>query len=228
MSKEFVYILTNPCLDGWVKIGRTNNITNRLRELNHPANMPLSFRVYATYEVDDSTLVEQSIHKLIDNVDSELRAIEKLTNGKKRVREFFHISPEKAYRIFSIVADLRGENGCLKIYEPDKAEKAEEHIGEEASQKRKNLTFDLIKIPIGTELVFLYDENIRCVTFDNKNQVSYEGEFYSISGLAAKLLVEKCGWRDGATAHGGKYFLFNGETLTDRRECLELKNEEDS
>ncbi|RHU76804.1 GIY-YIG nuclease family protein [Butyribacter intestini] len=51
MEKGFVYILTNPCLDGWVKIGMTerDDIESRLRELNSPTNIPLSYRCYATY-----------------------------------------------------------------------------------------------------------------------------------------------------------------------------------
>ena len=39
------------CLDGWVKIGMTerDDIESRLRELNSPTNIPLSYRCYATY-----------------------------------------------------------------------------------------------------------------------------------------------------------------------------------
>lgn len=51
MEIGFVYILTNPCLDGWVKIGmkERDDIERRLRELNSPTNIPLSYRCYATY-----------------------------------------------------------------------------------------------------------------------------------------------------------------------------------
>ena len=51
MEKGLVYILTNPCLDGWVKIGmkERDDIESRLRELNSPNNIPLSYRCYATY-----------------------------------------------------------------------------------------------------------------------------------------------------------------------------------
>lgn len=44
MAKGLVYILTNPCLDGWVKIGMTsrNGIEKRLQELNAPTNIPLN------------------------------------------------------------------------------------------------------------------------------------------------------------------------------------------
>ena len=51
MEKGLVYILTNRCLEGWVKIGMTerDDIESRLRELNSPTNIPLSYRCYATY-----------------------------------------------------------------------------------------------------------------------------------------------------------------------------------
>jgi len=42
-SKGIVYILTNPCLDGWVKIGMSDkdDIQDRLDELNTPSNMDI-------------------------------------------------------------------------------------------------------------------------------------------------------------------------------------------
>ena len=48
MAKGLVYILTNPCLDGWVKIGMTerDDINQRLRELNSPTS--ILFRIAAT------------------------------------------------------------------------------------------------------------------------------------------------------------------------------------
>ena len=58
-----VYILTNPCLDGWVKIGMTdrNSVDERLNELNNSTSIPLSFRCYATYNVErNSREVEQA------------------------------------------------------------------------------------------------------------------------------------------------------------------------
>ena len=62
-----VYILTNPCLDGWVKIGMTerDDIDSRLQELNAPSNLPLSYRCYAVYKVDNPLEVERRIHSLI-------------------------------------------------------------------------------------------------------------------------------------------------------------------
>ncbi|GHU74137.1 hypothetical protein AGMMS49992_14750 [Clostridia bacterium] len=94
-SNGIVYILTNPCLDGWIKIGMSerDDINKRLDELNAPTNIPLSYCAYAVYSVSDPKLVETEIHKLIDVVDYSLHARETLASGRIRQREFFKISP---------------------------------------------------------------------------------------------------------------------------------------
>ncbi|MCL2408933.1 MAG: GIY-YIG nuclease family protein [Oscillospiraceae bacterium] len=223
MSKGIVYILTNPCLDGWVKIGMSerNDVQERLRELNSPPNIPLSFRAYAVYEVDNPREVEQSIHTLIDLVDDSLHARETMANGRIREREFFQISEHKAYLIFEQVAKLRKDSEFLKRTLQTEEDAIEEEIAERTSSKRSKLTFELLDISIGTELSFLYDDNVECKTVNNVNRVEYDGKEYSISGLAAKLLRAKFGWSKTTTVQGGKYFLLNGKTLTDLRYEIE-------
>ncbi len=156
MSKGLVYILTNPCLDGWVKIGMTerNDINKRLQELNSPTNIPLSYRCYAVYEVENPRDVEKKIHSIIDRVDNSLHAREPLDNGKIREREFFKISPETAYGIFRDIAGLRGDVDSLKLYMPTLAEAKEQEIAERKT-KRSNNTFKLLNINIGEEITFL-------------------------------------------------------------------------
>ena len=58
MEKGLVYILTNPCLDGWVKIGMTerDDIESRLGELNSPTNILLSYRCNATHTLKTECL----------------------------------------------------------------------------------------------------------------------------------------------------------------------------
>ena len=72
-------------LDGWVKIGMTqrNDIERRLRELNSPTNIPLSYRCYAVYEVENPLEVEKRIHSIIDRIDDSLHAREQLNNGRR-------------------------------------------------------------------------------------------------------------------------------------------------
>jgi hypothetical protein len=223
MSKGIVYILTNPCLDGWIKIGMTekDDIQSRLSELNSPANIPLSYRAYALYEVENPKSVEVAIHKIIDLVDDELHARETLASGKIRQREFFRISPEKAYAIFKEIAALRGDSSCLELVKPSAEQIEEDEIGEQAKPKKSKLTFAMLNIPIGSELCFLYDEALVCKTVDNANQVSYAGETYSLSALAAKFLVSKHNWKENTTAQGGKFFTYSGQILTDLRDAIE-------
>ena len=221
MARGIVYILTNPCLDGWVKIGMTerDDINQRLTQLNRPENLPLSFRCYAVYHVDDPRAVEQLIHSLIDRIDGSLWARETLDSGRIREREFFRISPETAFGIFYDIAKLRGDVNALVPYEPTSKEAREEEIAENHSKRTKN-SFALLNIPVRTELAFLYDPNIVVRTADDKNGVEYEGEVRSVSNLAVKLLTEKCGWHS-YHVNGWQFFTKDGVPLGDLRRCAE-------
>lgn len=222
MSKGLVYILTNPCLDGWVKIGMTerNDIERRLQELNSPANIPLSYRCYAVYEVDNPLEVEKNIHSIIDRVDGSLHAREQLHNGRIREREFFRISPETAYGIFKDIANLRGDIENLKLFAPTENEAQEQEL-EESKPKRSNNTFKLLGISVGEEIAFLYDDNIKAKVISDKNQIQFEGASYSVTGLACKILIERYGWADNLHINGWRYFTKDGATLSDRREQIE-------
>lgn len=228
MSKGLVYILTNPCLDGWVKIGMTerNDIGRRLQELNSPTNIPLSYRCYAVYEVENPLEVEKNIHGLIDMIDDSLHAREKLDNGKIREREFFKISPETAYGIFKRVASLRGDARNLKLFIPTEMQIKEQEIAE-AKTKRSSNNFKLLNIPVGEKVVFLYDENIVATVKNDKNLLEYQGEEYSVSKLACKILIENFGWTENLHVNGWQYFTKDGTTLSDLRDKIEGQLAED-
>lgn len=98
-----IYILTNPSFHDYVKIGYADNIKERLKSLNNSPCTPFAFRIYATYEVDHR-LNDMKLHKLIDKLNPELRSIETV-NGKKRVREFYAMSPEP--NLYNISCKLR-------------------------------------------------------------------------------------------------------------------------
>lgn len=141
MTKGIVYLLTNPCLEGWVKIGMTgkDDIAARLKSLNASTSIPLSFRVYAEYHVEKPEEVEQSIHKLIDLVDSDLRAREFDDNARIiREREFFQISVENAYKIFKEVARLRNDSNALVLISPTEEEIEEQEIAQRKQRKKWN------------------------------------------------------------------------------------------
>lgn len=228
MAKGLVYILTNPCLDGWVKIGMTerDDIERRLQELNSPTNIPLSYRCYAVYEVDNPLEVEKSIHGIIDMVDDSLHARERLDNGRIREREFFKISPEKAYGIFKNIALLRNDIDKLKLYTPTSMQLQEQEVAE-SRIKRSNNSFRLLNIAIGEEITFLYDDDITAKVLDEKNKVEYQGVTYSVSRLAAKILTEKYDWSDNTHINGWRFFTKDGITLRDLRDQIENNESDD-
>ena len=227
MSKGIVYILTNPSLDGWVKIGMSvrDNIDARLSELNSPANIPLSYRAYAVYKVENPQEVERHIHNLFDIIDESLHARETLSSGRVREREFFRISPERAYAGFKIVADLRDDKNNLKLITPSDDEVEEEQIAEQ-STRRPPFKFSMLNLPVGTELRFLYDDEFVCYTKDIHNKIDYSGDEYTLSGLAQKLLVENHG-RKPVPVQGPVYFTYQGNTLADLRNAHERSENED-
>ena len=122
-------------------------------------NIPLSYRCYAVYEVEDPLEVERRIHSIIDRVDDSLHAREHLDNGRVRIREFFKISPETAYGIFKDIASLRGDTDKLQLYTPTLEQSQEQEIAERKT-KRSNNSFKLLNIPVGEEIFFLYDEQV--------------------------------------------------------------------
>ncbi|MBE6788311.1 MAG: GIY-YIG nuclease family protein [Ruminococcaceae bacterium] len=227
MSRGLVYILTNPCLDGWVKIGMTerNDIERRLQELNSPPNIPLSFRCYATYEVENPIDVERRIHSLIDRVDDSLHAREQLNNGRIREREFFKISPETAYGIFKDIAALRGDTNKLHLYTPTLDQAQEQELAESRT-KRSNNSFELLNINVGEEITFLYDETIAAKVLDDKNQIEFDGVQYSVTGLARKILFERFNWAENLHVNGWRFFVKDGITLSDLRDMIENSEED--
>ena len=221
MAKQIVYILTNPSLQGWLKIGFTakDDIHQRLMDLNNSEAIPLDFRVYALLYCEDAHKAEQNIHTLFDAINPEIHAIEARSNGKFRKKEFFQIAPDKAYEVMESIVNLAPEKYELVRPETTAEQQEIENIVEEVSQreKRTRSTFKMLGIPVGTELVFARDKSITCRVVNDVNIVEYQGKEYSISNLATSLLNVS----DNTGVNGWFEFLYEGERLWNRRMRLE-------
>ena len=95
-KKGVVYILTNPSFPEYVKIGYADDVRERVNQLNRSECTPFAFRVYATYEVN-ARLTDMKIHNIIDKLNPTLRSIDTV-EGKKRIREFYAMSPGRCLR----------------------------------------------------------------------------------------------------------------------------------
>jgi len=104
-KQELVYLLSNESIPGWVKIGRTNSIERRIKEL-YSTSVPLPFKVeetICTKTLEESRILEKSIHSIIDTLNPSLR---KHTEAHKR--EFFRMTVDEGKSIFYLVNKIVG------------------------------------------------------------------------------------------------------------------------
>lgn len=207
-----IYILTNPSFPNYVKIGYADDLDERLRQLNRSECIPFSFRVYATYEVNNR-LVDLKLHNLIDQLNPTLRSIEN-SNGKQRKREFYAMTPQEAYAILEAIAEIHGYTDRLKVWTMNSNEAQEQETAQEISAERKErlspFTFSKCNIAPGEVLTYYCDPTITCTVVDDKI-VEYNGNKYSLSALATELSGSKWG------VAGPRYFKYKGEWLNDIR-----------
>lgn len=214
-NKGVIYILTNPSFPEYVKIGYADDINERLKKLNRSECTPFAFRVYATYEVS-SRLSDLKIHSIIDKLNPNLRSIENY-DGRRRVREFYAMTPEDAYSILEAIAEIHGCKDKLTLVTPNeteiRAETTAQEIDTEVTERASNFSFSKCDISVGSVITYSGDETITAIVVDDRN-VEYKGETMSLTALA-KLLT---GVRYSIA--GPRFFKYKGEWLNDIRHRL--------
>ncbi len=208
-----IYILTNPSFPEYVKIGYASDLEARLKQLNRSETIPYAFRAYAIYEVDKA-LTDKELHKLIDKLNPELRAIDEF-DGKPRVKEFYEMSKEAAYELLECIAKISGTMDRLKKVKPEGHEILDEQIAAEVKEAARRGPFNCSagEIPVGAELVYVDDPTVKVKVLDDRH-IEYHGETTSLSRLAQQLK----GFNH--PVQGTLWFKYNGEILNDIRERL--------
>ena len=214
MAKGVIYILTNPSFPDYVKIGFATDIEKRLKQLNRSETIPFAFRVYAVYEVDKA-LTDKELHKLIDNLNPDLRTIENF-DGKERVKEFYAMSAEDAYGLLECIAKISGTIDRLKRMTPEGHEIIDEQIAEEVKEtaRRGPFRFSDCGIDFGSEIVFVDDPEVKPIVVDDRH-IEYNGETTSLSALAQRLK----GFDH--PVQGTVWFTYKSERLSELRDRLE-------
>lgn len=198
---EIIYILTNEAMPGYVKIGKTNNdLEKRIKELSSSTSIPLPFTVFYACTVKDSQFVEHQLHDAFD--DSRI-------NPK---REFFTIAPERVVAALKL-AEIENITPKKDIVES----KEDLEALNTARQIRSKFSFESVKIPVGAELYFSRDENIKAKVVDihSNNSIEYNGKRTSLSRSAQEIL----GYEYGVA--GTDFWMYEGETLDERRRRFE-------
>ncbi|MDR0320082.1 MAG: GIY-YIG nuclease family protein [Treponema sp.] len=200
-----VYILTNDAMPGIIKIGITEmeTIEERMKSLDN-TSVPKPFRFHYAIE----TKKYKEIEKLMHNAFSKFRI--------RNNREFFEMDAESAVAALKIsgAAEIKLNNEMI--------DEKGTVIEEESIPTKKIFTFSQVNIPINSELSFTRDENIKCKVVSNR-EVEYEGEIYSLSGLA-KILLNGMGY-NWKSVQGPMYFKYNDKTLYEIRNEIESEVE---
>lgn len=201
---EIVYILLNPAMPGYTKIGRTNNLEQRIRSLDNTAT-PLPFECFYAAKVRDSAFVERQLHNAFSDHRTRMN------------REFFEVSPERIVAALKLaeIEDVTPKTDYVETKEDEKAL-------EKARKRRSAFNFKLVGIEPGSVLTFSRDQTITCKVIDDRN-VEFEGRTYSLSKSASEILSRKenaPSWVR-TSVQGPLYWEFENESLEERRLRLE-------
>ena len=193
-----VYILTNESMPDAIKIGITDNLERRIKELDNTST-PLPFECYYAVEVENASAIEKKIHTGLD--DKRIR----------HNREFFNATPESAKAILEIAEEMGGKNVTPKevIAETDQDKQA---LSEAKKRRGRIDYFGILGIEKGTVLTFSKDESITCVVSEN-GKVIFKDKEVTLSGSALEITNEM-GY-DWGQVQGSGYWCYNGKTLRD-------------
>ena len=196
IMSEIIYILINEAMPGYVKIGQTTNLEQRIRDLD-TTSVPLPFECFYACTVKDAAFVERQLHDAF--LDHRVRSS----------REFFEISPQRAVAALKLV-EIENVTPMRDIVETQEDQKALN----QARTRRAAFNFKMVEIPVGAELVFSRDETKKAKVIDNRS-IEFQGESTSLSSAAQKILGCDYG------IAGPDYWMYEGETLDERRKRLE-------
>ena len=204
---EIMYILENPFMPDLVKIGRTDKgLEERMRSLSSQTGVPVPFECYYACEVDNSKKVEEGLHDGF---------------GDHRVnkrREFFKIAPDKVKAILTLLA-IKNVTPTHDVVEDTN----EQNALNNARSRRPNFQFSMVGIEVGSEIKFQRDENITCRVVGDK-KVEFEGKELFLNKATLDILKKQF-HEEPRSVRGPDFWLYEDETLTDRRLRMEMSDD---
>ena len=198
---DIIYILINEAMPGYAKIGKTSaSLEQRIRELSTSTSIPLPFTCFYACTVKNAAFVEHQLHDAFNN------------NRVNPRREFFQIAPERVVAALKLaeIENITPQNDLIEAQEDKDAHK-------EALEKRGRFNFEMAGIPLGSEIYFSRDETKKAKVVDlhSTKSIEFNGEVTSLSLSAQKILGYKYG------VAGTDYWMYDGETLDERRSRME-------
>jgi len=201
---EIVYVLINEAMPGYVKIGLTTDLEQRIRSLD-TTSVPLPFECFYACTVTDSRFVERQLHDAF--LDHRVRSN----------REFFEVSPERVVSALKLaeIEDITPKSDYVETKEDQKALN-------EARERRAMFNFQMVDIPINAKIQFIDDPTkVATVTsYQGQHTITYEGVVTSPSAVAQNIRGTSY------PLQGTLYWMYDGETLDERRQRMERGEKE--
>jgi len=203
---QFIYCFTNPSFksrsEGYerVKIGKTDNIPRRLKEL-FSTGVSEPFEVYRALVVLNMDKMEKRIHKLL----SKYRV-----NTK---REFFDIPLSMIDDLFDLLLDF-----------PEVEEYVEEDNEEEFESKQSISNINITLHDIGClegEMIDMYGQHLKVVN-SKESLVEYDGKPHSLSSAATDIAIRNGG---SGKRSGWNVGRWNGLRLEEHKKEYKVKVE---
>ena len=195
MSEGYVYVLVNEAMPGIIKIGLTQNLTERLKQLNN-TSAPLPFVPHYAAKVPDCRRLERTLHFVFGDMR---------VNPKK---EFFRADPDLARAIIELVA-IDEETPTLDVDRTITPQQRVQ-IEKQKSARAARLTFERLGLKTGAVLTFTKDPTITC-TIAGPKTVRLDGKEMSLSAAALQV-VHAMGYT-WPTVNGNEYWAHNGVKL---------------
>ena len=200
-KEGIVYVLQNPAMSEYIKIGQTDNLSNRMRQLFN-TSVPVPFTCFYAARVADASQLEKTLFEAF---------------GDKRVnqrREFFAADPNRVASVIKLMAIEDVTAQADKSSDRDDIDSISRATA--MVERAQRFNFRMLDIPVGAELEFVKDPSIVCKVFQQRPpRVEFNGEEMSLSEASQKVMESP--WR----LQGTQYWKYEDETLQERRERME-------
>ena len=204
-TTQVVYVLQNPAMPGYVKIGKTDNLAQRVRSL-FDTSVPVPFICFYAARVENSAKVETQLFEIFGDKRSHPK------------REFFAVEPHRVAAAIKL-AEIEDVTPSATT------DMSKEDITslDDGIKRAGRYNFEMLDIPVGAELQFVKDHSILCTVVSQKPaKVDFRGVEMSVSRAAQEMLKYPSG------VQGPLYWEYEGETLQERRARMESAESDDT
>lgn len=205
-----VYVLENPAMPGYVKIGKTDNLDQRMRQLFGSSAVPVPFTCYHAGRVRNPGEVEKSLHQIFGDKRAHPR------------REFFEIDDPNRVAVAIKMVQISDVTPTADTDASTEHEDTESiRRATQRAERKENFNFAMVGIAANSDLQFVDNDSVTCTVVSQKPpRVVYKNEEMSLSNAATKAKGSKY------AIQGSLYWKYNGETLQALREKVEAEYDE--